>query len=381
MLFKEVLGQERIKKYLTSQADAGNVPHAQLFIAPEGSGALSLALAYAQYVLCQNAGGENTNGNGACNTRCHQLAHPDLHMVFPVAAAGGVKSRPVSADFLDSWRLFVQEQPYGGLFDWYQKLGIENQQGQIGVDEAQEITRTLSLKAYEGGYKVVIIWMAEKMNAAAANKLLKLLEEPPHKTLFLLLAEEEEQLMDTIRSRCQVLHLPPLTEEVIHAELGARGFSQEIANRIAPRAQGNFNKALQLAQNQSEENAFEERFSRWVQSALKARGNKGAIQELIAWSEQLAGTGRENQKQFLHYGVEIFRQAWLLHYNITPLVHTEFQDSRFRLSQLAPFVNGNSIAAIFREMQEAIFHIERNGNAKLILTDLSIKLTRHLHNT
>lgn len=379
MLFKEVLGQDHLKKHLTKSADEGRIPHAQLFVAPEGSGALPLAVAYAQYVLCGNTNAENDTGNRACNIKFGHFSHPDLHFAFPVAATSKIKSHPVSHNFLEEWRLFLKEQPYGNLFDWYRLLGIENKQGQIGVDEAHEIIKSLSLKSYEGGYKVMLIWMAEKMNMAAANKLLKLIEEPPENTLFILIAEDEEQIIQTIRSRCQVLHFPPLAERVIKEGLVAQGLTGNEAVKIAHQAHGNFNKAQDLVRRDSEDITFEKWFVLWVRSAFKAKGNKGAIYDLISWSEQVAATGREAQKQFLQYCLEVFRQALLLHYGTEELVYMEMKDESFRLPKFAAFVHGGNILGITTALEEAIYHIERNGNSKIILTDLSMQLTRLLH--
>lgn len=379
MLFKNVLGLEHIKNHLVTTADSGRVAHAQLFVGPEGSGVLPMALAYAQYLLCSNTGGENEGGDSVCNTKCASLSHPDLHFAFPVASSDKVKSHAVSDHYLQEWRQFVKEQPYGNLFDWYRHIGIEKKQGQIGVDEAQDMVKKLSLKSYEGGYKILIVWMAEKMNISAANKLLKLIEEPPQKTILLLLAEEEEQIINTIRSRCQILHFPPLAEQNILEELVNRGVSQPEAHAIAQEAHGNFNKALDLLNKDSEDLVFERWFVQWVRSAFKAKGNKAAIQELILWSDEVAKTGREVQKQFLNYCLSLMRQALLLNYNAHELVYTKIHVEDFDLKRFAPFVHENNILDIVEELEKAIFHVERNGNSKLIFTDLSIKLTRLLH--
>ncbi|RAV29375.1 DNA polymerase III subunit [Sinomicrobium soli] len=379
MLFKDILGQEHIKKHLTVSADQQRIPHAQLFVGNEGSGVLPMAIAYARYVLCGNQGGENDTGNASCNLKFDHLAHPDLHFAFPVAGNSRVKSHPVSNHFLEEWRQFLKQKPYGTLFEWYQSLGIENKQGQIGVDEAQDIVKSLSLKSYEGGYKVMIIWMAEKMNIAAANKLLKLIEEPPQKTLFLLLAKDEGQILQTILSRCQILHFPPLSEIAVRTGLTARGIPENEAVKIAHQANGDYNKALVLADKDQNDLTFETWFITWVRTAFRARGNKAAIHDLIAWGEEIAATGRETQKLFLHYCMDVFRQALLLNYNAPSLVFMEFRTESFRLEKFAPFVSGNNINGINGELQDAIYHIERNGNAKIILTDLSIKLTRLLH--
>jgi len=385
MLFSEVLGQEHIKNHLTTSVDQGRIAHAQLFVGPEGSGTLPMAIAYAQYILCsntggENTGGENTGGNESCNLKFKNVSHPDLHFAFPVTTSDKVKSKPVSNFYLEEWRQLLEQQPYGNLFDWYKLLGVDNKQGQIGVDEAFEIVKSLSLKSYEGGYKVMLIWMAEKMNTAAANKLLKLIEEPPEKTIFILIAEDEEQIINTIRSRCQILTFPPLAEEAITEAL-VRNYHIEnaVATKIAHQANGNYNKACDLIYQDSEDIQFEKWFILWVRSAFKARGNKAAIHDLISWSEEIAKTGRETQKKFLAFCLNYFRQAMLMNYKADSLVYLEPKSEGFKLENFAPFVHGNNILEISDELQDAIYHIERNGNSKIILTDLSIKLTRLLH--
>lgn len=379
MLFSEILGQGHIKSHLTKSANEGRIPHAQLFIGPEGSGTLPMAIAYAQYILCSNTNAENNSGT-ACNLKFENFSHPDLHFVFPVAANSEIKSHPVSASFLKYWREFITVTPYGSLFDWYRKIDIQNKQGQIGVDEATEIVKSLSLKAYEGGYKVMIIWMADKMNTATANKLLKLLEEPPQKTVFILIAESEDDILQTILSRCQLLHFPLLSEQCIAEALTQKhNTDDKAALTIAHQAQGNYNKALQLLHNDNKSQPFEEWFVLWVRAAFRAKGNAAAIHDLIAWSETIAGIGREAQKQFLNFCIDMFRQALLLNYNAPQLVYMEPAVDTFKLENFAPFVNGNNITTIFKELSDALYHIERNGNAKIILTDLSIKLTRLIH--
>lgn len=380
MLFSDILGQDHLKNHLTQSADNARIPHAQLFVGPEGCGTLPMAIAYAQYILCNNKHFENTGGNESCNLKFKNFSHPDLHFAFPVATNDKIKSHPVSSHFMEEWRQLLQEQPYGNLFDWYKLLGVDNKQGQIGVDEAQDIVKALSLKSYEGGYKVMLIWMAEKLNGPAANKLLKLIEEPPNKTVFILIAEDEEQIISTIRSRCQVLHFPPLAEAIVKKAL-IKNYQLEdsIATKIAHQANGNYNKACDLIYQDSEDLQFEEWFVFWIRSAFKAKGNKSAIHDLIGWSEEIAKTGRETQKQFLLFCIDFFRQALLLNYNATELVYIETKTKNFKLENFAPYVNESNILDISNELQNAIYHIERNGNSKIILTDLSIRLTRLLH--
>ena len=380
MLFSEVLGQQHIKNHLTTSVDAGRIAHAQLFVGAEGSGTLPMALAYAQYILCSNTNGENTGGKDSCNIKFKNFSHPDLHFAFPVTTSDKVKSKPVSKYYLQEWRQLLDQQPYGNLFDWYKLLGVDNKQGQIGVEEALEVVKSLTLKSFEGGHKVMIIWMAEKMNTASSNKLLKLIEEPPEKTVFILITEDEEQIINTIKSRCQILHFPPLAEEAIIEGLVKNYHIEEaVAIKIAHQSNGNYNRACDLIYNDSEDLQFEEWFVLWVRSAFKARGNKAAIHDLISWSEDIAKTGRETQKKFLSFCLNYFRQALLLNYNAKELVYLVPKSEDFKLEKFAPFVHDGNIMEISSELQDAIYHIERNGNSKIILTDLSIKLTRLLH--
>ena len=375
MTFKDIIGQSFLKTKLIQDVDSGRVPHAQLFVGKRGVGGMPMAIAYAQYILCSIS-----NDKEACALKCLKLMHPDLHFAFPVASNESIKSKPVSNLFLEDWRKFIELNPYGNLFEWFQSIGIENKQGQIGVDEAEEIVKALRLKSYEGGYKVMIIWMAEKMNIAASNKLLKLIEEPPAKTIFLLITENEDQIITTIRSRCQALHFPVLSEQDIANELLIKEkCSESDALKIATQAEGNYNKAVHLLHQDANDLIFEQWFIAWIRTAFKAKGNAAVIQELVVWSETIAKTGRETQKQFLDYCLQFFRQALLLNYKSPELVFLETQTPKFNLQNFAPFVHSENILAIEKELNDALYHIERNGNPKIILLDLSMKLTRFLH--
>lgn len=380
MLFSEILGLQHLKNHLTTSADRGRIPHAQLFVGSHGSGTLPLAVAYAQYLLCQNSKGENESGHAACNKKFNTLTHPDLHFVFPVANNKKVKSKARSQDFLQEWREFVLTHPYSSRFDWYQHLGIENKQGKIGIEDAKDISQTLALKSYEGGYKIMLIWQAETMNVQAANYLLKLIEEPPKKTIFLLVAEDEGQIIQTIRSRCQKLNFPPLGEnDIFNALVNRHQCAEDEAKKIAFQADGNYAKALQVLHREEGDNQFEKWFIEWVRTAFRASGNKASILDILAWSEQIAKTNRETQKRFLLFCTDFFRQALLLNYKADTLVFMKPTSGRFKLENFAPFVHGNNISEITAELESAIYHIERNGNSKIVLTDLSIKLTRLLH--
>ncbi|MDO4728984.1 MAG: DNA polymerase III subunit delta' [Bacteroidota bacterium] len=364
MRFQDVLGQEYLKKHLITTADNKRIPHAQLFVGKAGSGTLAMALAYARYVLCGT-------DNVACNMKVDAYSHPDLHFVFPTIAG--------KEDFQDLFREFLKETPYGTLFDWYKKIGELGKQGEIRVGVVQNIIKSTYLKSYEGGYRIFIIWEADKMNVATANKLLKIIEEPPKNTLIILTTEDLGAILQTIRSRCQILYLNQLPEQVIAKELNGRfNISEEEAQLIAHQSQGSYTKALELV-HQEEDNSFDNWFVEWVRTAFKAKGTPSTIIALMDWSEKLSKEKIEVQKRFLEYCIEVFRQAMLLNYQATSLVYLHPKVQGFELSKFAKFVNSNNIESIYKELSQAIYHIERNGNAKMIFTDLSIKLTRLIH--
>ena len=375
MRFSNILGQEHIKNHLQQSANHGRIPHAQLFVGKEGSGTLPMAIAYAQYLICL----DNENDE-SCTIKCDKLSHPDMHFAFPVTTNDRIKKHAISDLYLTEWRAFVNEQPYGNLFNWLQSIGVENKQGNIGVEEAESIVKRLQLKSYEGGFKVMIIWMAEKMNIASSNKLLKLIEEPPDKTVFILICEDEEQIIATIRSRCQVLHFPILSElDIANGLVVSENASENDAKKISHQVDGNFNNAIHLLHNDSSDTVFEEWFVTWIRSAFKAKGNAAVVNDLVQWSETIAKTGRERQKRFLNYCLQFFRQALLINYKAPQLTFLETKTPGFKLEKFAPYVHGNNINAINEELNNAIYHVERNGNPKIILLDLSIKLTRLLH--
>ena len=381
MLFSNTLGQTHIKNHLLKGVESGRIPHAQLFVGKTGSGILPVALAYAQAILASNhPRGSKAHEN--CVRKVANLAHPDLHFVFPVNTNQRVKKHPFSNLFLEDWRDFVSKSPFGSLYDWLAFLGIEKKQGNINVDEAKQMIKSLSLKPYEGGHKVMIIWMADRMNTACANKILKLVEEPPQKTILLLLTPYEEKILGTIQSRCQKLHFPLLCEEVISNQLiENKGVESKKAKKISSLCGGDYQQALNLVDNLGDDGVFEHWFVDWVRTAFKAKGNKGSINALISWSEEIAKQGRETQKKFLGYCLETFRQAMLKNYKADSLLFFDAPNTKFSIEKFAPFVHQNNIFEISEALETASYHIERNGNAKIIFTDLSIKLTRLLHAT
>ena len=377
MDFSKLIGQKHIKAHLLKSVENNRVPHAQLFVGKTGVGVLPTAIAYVKVLLC-SVHEEGSPKKLQCEAMIDKLAHPDLHFIFPTNTNDTVKKHPVSDLFLNEWRSFIKENPYGSLYEWLQFLGIEKKQGNINVDEAASLLKKVSLTSFDGGYKVFIIWMAENMNTACANKILKLVEEPPPKTVLLLLTENEERILNTIHSRCQKLHFPLLAENDIYTYLiDYQGIDKYLAKNVSRLALGDYHKALSLLNENT--SSFETWFLKWVRSAFSAKGNKKAINDLLDWSTMIAAEGRETQKKFISYCLEIFRQALLKNYKADSLVFYEAKDTKFSLEKFAPFIHQNNIFEITQALEKASYHLERNGNAKVIFTDLSIQLTRLIH--
>jgi DNA polymerase-3 subunit delta' len=371
MLFKDIIGQEEVKKRLIHSVQENRVSHAQLFLGAEGSGALPLAMAYAQYILCKTRRGGEACGICSSCTKSNKLVHPDIHFVYPVALKKGEVEK--STDVAAEWREAILENPYLNLSDWFSHLNAENKQPIIGVEESGEILRKLSLTTYEGEFKVMIIWMPEKMNIAAANKLLKILEEPPDKTLFILVSENEEALLRTIYSRTQLIKVNRISDEEIKKALIEKNqLAPTDAARIAYLADGNYNAALKLTGENIEENLHLNKFREWIRMCFKVD-----VVGLISWVEEIANSkvGRENQKVFLLYGLNILRECLVEMYGDKKLLRVDGEELDF-VKKLSTLIDGNICKQLSDELNEAIIHIERNGSAKLIFTDLSLKCMR-----
>lgn len=375
MLFAEVIGHDDLKKRLIQSVRESRVSHAQLLIGPEGTGKMALALAYAQYINCTNR--SETDSCGVCPSckKFMSLTHPDLHFVFPTATNKEVKKEPESDLFLADWREYLSEcKGYADLSDWFTKLDIENKQGIINVRDAATIMRKLSFKAYEGEYKVAIIWMAEKLNVQSANKLLKLIEEPPEKTLFILIAEHQEELLNTIRSRCVMMKVPKLEyQEVENALISRVGCNAEEAHDAAMLADGNWLLAQRYAKDKEDEKLYATTFQKWMRYCFKA-----ALPELIDFvTNDIKPLGREKQKEFLEYGLNIFHNSLLINNNMSDNVMLPNDEKAFTMN-FAPFVHINNVSQICELFEESINQIERNANASLVFMDDSCKMSKLL---
>ena len=374
MQFKDVIGQSAIKQRLIASVRDNHVSHAQLFLGPAGSGKLPLALAYAQYILCPNR--TETDSCGVCPTcqKMQKLVHPDLHFVVPTAATKKIKSNPESDMFMEEWREYViQNQGYVDTSSWYTFLDVENKQenkqGYMSVRDAASLLRKLSMKSYEGEYKIAIIWMAEKMRTDTANKLLKLLEEPPEKTVFILIAEDQEELLTTIKSRTALVKIPAIETKAVEKALIERLNAQpHQAHDAAMISEGNWITACHSVQDSEEHKYFFTTFQQWMRLCFRA-----AYSELIDFSNNIKTIGREKQKELLEYGLRIIRNSLLFNNNLAEIVMLP-EDEKLFNSKFAPFVSPANLTQIAELFEEAMRQIERNGYAPLIFTDVSFKM-------
>ena len=370
MQFKDVIGQSAIKQRLIQSVRENHVSHAQLFLGPAGSGKLPLALAYAQYILCPNH--TETDSCGVCPTcqKMQKLVHPDLHFVVPTATTKKVKSNPESDLFMEEWREYViQNQGYVDTSSWYSFLDVENKQGYMSVRDAASLLRKLSMKSYEGEYKIAIIWMAEKMRVDTANKLLKLLEEPPEKTVFLLIAEDQEELLATIKSRTALVKIPSIENDKIEKALVERlGCAEQQAHDAAMISEGSWLNACHSVKASEDRKFFFTTFQQWMRLCFRA-----AYSELIDFSANVKTLGREKQKELLDYGLRIIRNSLLFNNSLADIVMLPDDEKKFN-ANFSPFVNPANLAQIAELFEEAIRQIERNGNAQIIFTDVSFKM-------
>ena len=367
MLFKDIIGQEEAKERLIREAKEGKIAHARLFCGNEGVGKLPLAIAYAQYISCDHP--TDTDSCGVCPncTKYNKLIHPDLHFVFPIIKKKNKDT--TSDDYLQEWREIINSSPYFNLNMWLKEMGAENQQEQIFVKESDEIIRKLNLKSSQGGYKVMIIWLPEKMNVECSNKLLKLLEEPPTQTIFILISEEPDMLLPTIQSRVQRFNIHAINKEKKAENICLNyGLQAKDAEDIAHRSQGNFLKALETI-HLNEDNVFY--FEEFVSLMRLAYQRK--IREIKQWSDNIAAIGRERQKNFLTYIQRMLRESFIYNFHNPDISYLSDEEQKFS-SRFSPFINEGNVISIMEELSIAEQHIGQNVNAKMVFFDLSLKM-------
>jgi DNA polymerase-3 subunit delta' len=364
MQFAQVIGQNQVRDNLTDMVRQNRLSHALLLLGHEGAGALPLALAFAQYVVCENKGADSCGICPPC-MKANQLIHPDIHFSYPVIPKKP-GDKPVSSDYSAEWREFIKQYPYGNAYDWLQFIGAENKQGNITAQECGEINHKLSLKSFESGYKILLLWMPEYLGNEG-NKLLKLIEEPPADTLFLLVAENESLILPTILSRTQLVKIPlPETEDIARALVERSGLGAEQATQIAVLSAGNYHEAMQLVRHAEDD--WQGVLREWLNAVLKS----GPVAQ-VKWIEEISKSGRERQKQFLRYFNHVLEQAVRLRYldGVNLPIAEGDKDIATRLNKIADI---GQQRAIFRELDNAAYYIERNAHAKMLFHALTIKL-------
>lgn len=367
MLFSDIPGQTHLKEVLTRSAETGQIAHARLFAATEGSAAMPLALAYAQYINClePDVSAHDACGRCASCSKYSKLAHPDLHMAYPVSAVQGKKAE--SDDFAEQWRKFVTEQPFGTKSSWLHYIGAENKQPLISVKEARNILGKLHLKSFEAKYKVMLIWQPEYMNVQAANALLKVLEEPPQGTLFLLITYQPDRLLTTILSRCQKMIIKPFERQEISQYLQHnRRMAAEQADRLAFLAQGNMQQALENIAVDD----FYNRFVRWMRFCYMQ-----AFDEIVKEARTFSDLDKDGQRNFLFYGLNMMREAVVTLAQTPELVHLPEAQKGF-INKFAPTLNRQSCEQIHVFLGEALWHLDQNAHATILFFDLSLQVTQ-----
>ncbi|PIF05949.1 MAG: DNA polymerase III subunit delta [Draconibacterium sp.] len=370
MFFKDIIGQEKIKKRLIKSVTEERISHAQLFSGHKGTGKLAMAIAYAQFISCKNRSA--TDSCGTCPS-CHKynkLTHPDLHFVFPIFNTKKIK-KPVCDDFLSEWREMVLKNPYFTLGEWLKNINAGNAPGMIYERESDSIYRKLNLKSFESEFKVMIIWLPEKMHIACANKLLKLIEEPPNKTLFLLITEDAESVISTIRSRVQPVNFPFVNDSAIRLALENNSTlsPEQIADAVQL-AGGSYIKALENLNPSEEEQFFFNKFQELMRMAYLRE-----IIPLTEWAEEMAGTSREQQKAFLAFALRLIREYFIFNFKNYDLISLKAYEKDWG-KKFAPFINERNIIPFFNEFELGFKQISMNGNPRIIFLDIALKIVR-----
>lgn len=365
MQFKEIIGQESVKQHLLQTVSENRVSHAQLFLSPQGSGALPLAIAYARYINCEQKLVDDSCGECASCRKYERLIHPDLHFSYPFFANG---KDDVAKNYLEEWRAMIQKSIYFDLDIWRANLEAGNKQPNINIAEAHDIIKKLSYKAFEAQTKVLIMWLPEYLDKEG-NALLKIIEEPPANTLFILVAQNQEQILSTILSRTQLVKIPKLPDEVVQKYLMDKAnLSESQAAEYSFLADGNLIEANALLNDEVNNNAGY--FAEWLRMAY---GNR--VPDMMAFTETAASWGRENQKNFIKYGINFLRECGLILSNAEMLV--KLPPQHFEVAKkLSGVLNMAMVEALINELEKAHYHIERNANPKILFLDVSLQLVK-----
>ena len=374
MLFKEIPGNNAVKKQLLCSVKNNRISHAQLFSGNSGSAKLALAFAYARYLNCDNKSDEDSCGKCPSCLKYNTLSHPDLHLIFPVLKLGQANVA-VSDNFVNVWRDFILKNSYGSLNSWIDSFGIENKTGEKGSiykDEANSIHKKLALKNFEAPYRVVLIWMPEQMNTEASNKLLKLFEEPPFGTVFLLVSEKPNILLPTIVSRLQKIHIFDFSTEDMMEFFKKDNLSIERIKQLRNLTDADLGKMIQLVEEDIQAIDLFDDFSSWMRLAYKTD-----VVNISKWVDSISTMGRKHQKLFLSYAIKMIRECLIFNFANKALLKTNERESDF-ISKFAPFIHEDNIIIIIEELEKAVKAINRNANAKMLLFELSLQMIKFL---
>jgi DNA polymerase-3 subunit delta' len=362
-MFEQVIGQQDIQQRLMQLFSEERLPHALMLCGPQGCGKKALAIGFAKVLLTAN--GQKPS------VMVDKLEHPDLHFTYPTIKLPSMGSdhKPVSDDFAKEWHDMVMGGFYFTMTDWLEQMGGENQQAIITAGESDELVRKLSLKSSQGGYKVSIIWLPERMNVECANKILKLLEEPPSQTLFIMVCQEPDKLLETIRSRVQRIDVKKIADEDIKkALIEKRGLAEGMAQRVTRMANGNWLKALEMLSADSENELFLDMFQSLMRLAYMRK-----VKDLKAWSEQMGMMGREKQKRFLEYFLRLLRENFMYNFQNAELCYMTQREEEFARN-FARFINEANILPISDMANLAIRDISQNANAKIVFFDMALQM-------
>ncbi len=373
-MFNEVIGHPGIKSRLIQKVSSRRTGHSILLLGPEGSGTLALGLGFARYILCRERG--DTDACGTCSScvKLDKLAHPDLHFFFPTAPNLQHKKDVSSKLFMGTWREALLKNPYMSWADWLEEMDIENKQAIINAEDCNDIIRALGMKSYESPYRIVFIYMLEKLYHAAAPKLLKVMEEPPENTLFIMTAENSDRIINTILSRTHITRVPfPAEKDLYNKLIEKYGLDEKKAEQVSFISGGNAGLALKLIGNEDELLADFDTFRQWMRACFK--NDTGMI---LKWVEKTVRSGRESQKAFFQYGLRVFRMCLYQNYKTDSLIKLEGEERDF-IARFAPFVNHRNIIPIVEAFNQAIAHLERNANPRILFADLSFRLHALMH--